>query len=122
MNSAQFLETIDSKMGMIDANSVENMILPNIRENTVLIDLRSEKKWREGHIPHSIQIDIRDIPSKVKEIIPSTDTTIICICNGSIQSAMVMMHLKIEGYNNSYNLSGGFSSWERNSRPTVSNK
>jgi len=32
---------------------------------------------------------------------------------------MAVMYLRTEGYENSYNLSGGYSSWVKNKRPVV---
>ena len=82
----------------------------------VIIDLRGKDAVELSHIPTSIQCDIRDLPKRASEIIPNKDTTTIVVCNGSIQSGMAVMYLRCEGYENSYNLSGGFSSWQRNNR------
>ena len=118
MNHHKFMETLDSKMGMKNADWLQEQLDSGVK--LILLDLRGVEAVKRGHIAGSKQVNFVDLPSRFEELIPSKESTVIVICNGSIQSAMAMMFLRLEGYEKSYNLSGGFSGWERNERPIVS--
>ena len=114
MTPTQFLETIEKTMAMKPADFVEELLKGD--EPFTIIDLRSADKVELSHIPTSLQCDLTELPAKAGELIPTKETTVIMVCNGSIQSAMAVMYLRCEGYANSYNMGGGFSSWEKNGR------
>ena len=99
---------------MKPADFVEELL--NASEPFVIIDLRSKDKVELSHIPTSVQCDLKDLPKQASALIPTKETTVIMVCNGSIQSAMAVMFLRCEGYENSFNMGGGFSSWEKNGR------
>lgn len=116
--AGEVLATLDNSMAMKNGDWLEEQLGQN--ENLVLLDLRSRVKWAESRIPGSQQVTIQDLPAKRETIISNPESMVICICNGSIQSAMAVVYLRSEGYKNSYNLSGGFSGWLRNDRPLES--
>jgi hydroxyacylglutathione hydrolase len=114
----EVLQTLESTMAMKSGEWLEEQQLN--KKELVLIDLRSRDMWEQSHISGSKQIPIQELPLKVESLIPDSDSVVLCICNGSIQSAMAVFYLRTEGYKNSYNLSGGFSAWMRNSRSVTS--
>ena len=118
MEVSKVLENIDNKMYMKDGDWLEEVIASN--QDVTIIDFRGEKKVKEEAIKGTIQVDIRDLPKRKDELFKSKDELIVCVCNGSIQSAMAVVYLRSEDYTNCWNLSGGFSSWKRNNREIVS--
>lgn len=78
-----------------------------------IIDLRSYSAWEKAHIPGSRQASIQELAENYTALLPDTFRDVIIVCNGSVQSAMAVVFLRTEGYENSYNLSGGFSGWQR---------
>jgi hydroxyacylglutathione hydrolase len=117
MTPSDVLKTLDKTMAMKTGDWLEKQLKND--ENIILIDLRNQSLWEEEHIEKSINVTIQELPDKIDSLIPHKDSIIICICNGSIQSAMAVMYLRTKDYSNSFNLSGGFSSWIRNERPTI---
>ncbi len=115
MTPAEVLTTIDNSMGMKNGDWLENHI--KSEKEVVLLDLRGKDAWEKEHIKGSHNVQIQELPEMAHSLIPGKDSTVICICNGSIQSAMATMYLRTQNFENSYNLSGGFSSWVRNERP-----
>ncbi len=113
----EFLETLGSDMGMRSADWLVEQRKSGV--DIVLLDLRSPSQFAEGHIQGALQISINDLPAKLDSLVPRRETLVVLLCSGSIQSAMAMMYLRTEGYVNSFNLSGGYSSWVRNNRPVV---
>ncbi len=118
MLPSEFLETLDIDMGMRTADWLIDQKKSGIA--VVLIDFRSQSQFTEGHIEGAVQLSISDLPSKLGGLVPDRESFVLLYCSGSIQSAMAMMYLRTEGYTNSFNLSGGYSSWLRKERPIVS--
>ena len=113
----EFLETLGNDMGMRSADWLDEQWKAG--EPVVLLDLRSPSLFDEGHIEGALQVSINSLPGALEKLVPGRDSTVVIHCNGSIQSAMAVMYLRTEGYENSYNLSGGYSSWIKNKRPVV---
>ena len=113
----EFIETLSSDMGMRTADWLVEQQEAGVE--VILLDLRSPTQFAEGHIEGTRQISINDLPGKLEILIPRRETVTVLHCSGSIQSAMAVMYLRTEGYRNSFNLSGGYSSWVRNNRPVV---
>lgn len=115
MTPANVLKTLENTMAMKQGDWLEEQLSQG--EKPFLIDLRGKDLWKKGHIHGSVQVSINDLPERANLLIPSKESTIICICNGSVQSAMATFYLRTEDYVNTYNLSGGYSSWVKNKRP-----
>ncbi|HLO73115.1 MAG TPA: rhodanese-like domain-containing protein [Flavobacterium sp.] len=82
-------------------------------ENGVLIDVRTEDEYNDGSIPNAINIDIykgQGFIYKVEELDKSKNYYVYCAAGArSSQACGVMQQL---GFENTYNLLGGFSNWE----------
>lgn len=113
--AADVLRELDNKMGMISQDVLLEWLESGKRVD--IIDLRSIDAWATSHIKGSKQILIQELPDKFDELLPDRNKRVVCICNGSVQSAMAVVFLRTQGYENSYNLSGGFSGWERADLP-----
>ena len=81
-------------MGKINANEVKK-ILDNKDENYILIDVREEYEYNEGHIPGSINIPLGSISTIDYE----KDKTIIVYCRSGNRSNQAAIKLKNMGYN-----------------------
>lgn len=80
-------------------------------EKTVIIDLRNEKKFADGHIKGAINAEyheatfLRDIKNIDKE------RTVILYCGEGIKSDKAADIMKKEGFRNIKILSGGYARW-----------
>jgi hydroxyacylglutathione hydrolase len=119
MKPEDFLSSLDSTMAMKSGEWLEERL--KNKEMPILLDLRGKKLWEEEHIEGSVCVSIQELPLLAESLITTKNSTVICICNGSIQSAMATMYLRTEDYSNTYNLSGGFSSWKKNNRTLIKN-
>ena len=109
------LQDLDKSMGMMSRERLLDLLESD--SDVSIIDLRSADAWAISHIPHSRQMNIQDLPSQCSSVWPNRQSTIVCVCNGSVQSAMAMVFLRSKGYQKAYNLSGGFSGWLHASLP-----
>ena len=78
-----------------------------VSQGAILIDVRSNQEYREGHLQGAINIPEFEITDRVQREIPKKNQLIILYCKfgGRSKNASVMM--KKMGYTNVYNLYGG---------------
>ena len=76
-----------------------------------LLDVRTDKEYREGHIPGSIHVRLNDLGSKGKKL--RKDKEIVVYCQNGNRSIWAIKRLMGMGFTNLYNLKGGYSAWKR---------
>lgn len=74
-----------------------------------LIDVREVKEFEAGHILGSRNIPSTQLRQRHKEIRP--DLPVYLYCQNSGRSARAALFLKKKGYNQIYQLQGGFKTW-----------
>jgi rhodanese-related sulfurtransferase len=84
----------------------------------VLIDVREESDWREGHAEGATHLSRGVIELEIEEQIPDVTESIICYCGGGSRSALVAESLQKMGYENVRSLSGGLRAWKEAGLPT----
>ena len=83
----------------------------------VLIDVREESDWREGHLPGARHLSRGVIELEIEEHFPDLKQPLICYCGGGSRSALVTESLQKMGYENVRSLAGGFSAWREKGLP-----
>ena len=90
-----------------------------LRQNkaNVLIDVRTEKEFKAGHIPGAINIDVRspDFAEKTAKLDKSKTYLVNCAVGG--RSATACGKLAQEGFTNLFDLAPGFKGWEKAGKP-----
>lgn len=85
----------------------------NEDHNAVLLDVRTEGEYYQGHIPNSILIDIykgQGFIYKIDELDKSKNYYVYCRSGArSGQACRIMNKL---GFDNAYNLVGGIINWK----------
>lgn len=82
-------------------------------KNAVLLDVRTEDEFNDGHIPNSILIDIYSpsFPEKIKSLDKSKNYYVYCRSgNRSYHAGIFMIR---EGFKNVYNLTYGVLGWHQ---------
>lgn len=77
----------------------------------ILIDVRSEAAWNQGHIPGALHIPARELTDRIGEI-PEGDIVVYCwgpACNGSTKAALTLSRLG----RFVKEMIGGFEYWAR---------
>lgn len=84
----------------------------------VLLDVRTAAEFRAGHIAGALQADWTN-PKEFSERVKFIDktATIYIYCAAGPRSTAAAAWLMENGYNNVYELNGGFISWKRNGKP-----
>lgn len=94
----------------------ENMYKLIKNYNAIIIDVRSNQEFKEGHINGAINIPLCDIKRKISNIIADKNIYIIAYCTSGIRSKKAQDILKSLGYKNVYNLIPGFQGTEQKSK------
>jgi phage shock protein E len=84
----------------------------------VLIDVREEGDWREGHAKGAKHLTRGVIELEIEEEIPDLKKPIICYCGGGSRSALVAESLQKMGYENVRSMAGGLRAWKEAGLPT----
>ena len=86
----------------------------------VLIDVREESDWQQGHAQGAKHLSRGVIELEIEEQIPDPRTPIICYCGGGSRSALVAESLQKMGYENVRSMAGGLRAWKEGGLPTAS--
>jgi len=85
----------------------------------VLIDVRENDEFREGHLPNAKGIGRGVLEYHIADEVPDTDTEIVLYCRGGNRSALAAQSLQSMGYSRVYSLIGGYRVWAQDeTRPT----
>jgi rhodanese-related sulfurtransferase len=82
-------------------------------KSNVVLDVRTEKEFKEGHIPGAVHIDINspDFDEKVGKLDKSKTYLVHCAAGG--RSARACKKLEGVGFKELYDLAPGFRGWEK---------
>jgi hydroxyacylglutathione hydrolase len=90
--------------------SAEELAKQQPSNGLVLIDVRSDSEWNEGHIPNAIHIPLGQLAERVNEI-PAGEQ-IVTQCQSGGRSSIAASLLQKMGRKNVANLSGGYDAWK----------
>ncbi|MEJ2750080.1 MAG: rhodanese-like domain-containing protein [Anaerolineae bacterium] len=80
------------------------------RDDVVLIDVREQAEYDEGHIPNITLIPLATVPDNLDKI--PTDKTVIVTCHSGNRSGQATEYLRQQGFDNVHNMEGGIVAWE----------
>ncbi len=86
-------------------------------EPPLLIDVREQDEWDEGHIPGAVHIPRGNLESRVEKIATDRARPVVVYCAGGSRSAFAAKTLEELGYEDVLSLRGGFTDWKRNGFP-----
>jgi rhodanese-related sulfurtransferase len=86
--------------------------------NALVLDLREQKEFREGHIVGSINIPFAKLAERMGELQPHKERPLILVDKMGQHSATSGRLLLQAGYN-ALRLQGGISEWTTNNLPVV---
>jgi len=89
--------------GDITIEELKNKVL----QGAILLDVRSNQEYKEGHLQGAINIPDFEITKRVQREIPKKNQLIVLYCQYGGRSKDVLTIMKKMGYTNIYNLYGG---------------
>lgn len=112
-----FWQTFRSKLsGFKELNPNEAIQLIN-RENALVLDVREEGEFRDGHIVDARHIPLGSLEKRLEELSAYKDQPVLVSCRSGHRSANACGLLKKNGFNKIYNLRGGMIAWQNAGLP-----
>ncbi len=86
-------------------------------ENAVILDLRSENNFKEGHIINAINIPAERLSERQNELQKYKERHVILYCNNGTESARATHILKHNGFEKIHCMKGGLLAWRNANLP-----
>ena len=83
----------------------------------MLLDVRTPFEFTAGHIPGAYNLEDRQLPYRIEELMQLKDREIVVYCEVGPRARWVEGFLRQEGFTNVKHLVGDFSGWRRNGNP-----
>jgi sulfur-carrier protein adenylyltransferase/sulfurtransferase len=112
--SKNILDEARASIKQIDIDEARRMLE---KPGTVLVDVRESDEWRQGHIPQAVGIPRGFLELRIEEKVPDHKTPVILQCASGTRSLLAARSLSELGYENVYNMTGGFNSWKDRGLP-----
>lgn len=111
--SKNILDEARKEIKQIDIDEARRLL----DKGAAIIDVRESDEWRQGHIPQAIGIPRGFLEIRVEEKVPDRKTPVIMQCASGTRSAYASRAMRELGYENVYNLTGGFNAWKDRGLP-----
>ncbi len=119
-HSPGFLRLVDAAKARVRQFSIEEFLAKlQAGERYILIDVREESEWANGHLPSAHHMGKGIIERDIEQAIPDPGTPIVLYCGGGFRSALTADNLQKMGYTNVVSLDGGWRGWTERGLPTV---
>ncbi len=99
----------------------EATILHN-RQDALILDVREDSEYKDGHILGSVHIPLGQLTSRIKELDKHRSRPIIAACRSGSRSGHVCALLRKQGFEQIYNLRGGLMAWQNANLPITRKK
>ena len=87
------------------------------REGHVLIDVREDHEWAEGHARSALHLSKGIIERDIETSVPDKSTKMVLYCGGGYRSALAADELGKMGYTDVISLDGGWRAWREAGLP-----
>ena len=89
-----------------------SVVNESLSKNILVIDIRSPKQFKEGHIKGAVNKEFTDLPAYFETgIKPFKYDKIVLVCNNGQKSSYTASLLRLMGYGNVYSMRWGMSAW-----------
>ncbi len=118
-HAAKFVELVNESRKRIKETNV-----PDVKrrmdagEKFVLVDVREESEWAQGHLPGAIHLGKGIIERDIEARVADTGAKVILYCGGGFRSVLAADNLQKMGYTNVESMDGGWKGWIGAGLPT----
>ncbi|MDZ5014239.1 rhodanese-like domain-containing protein [Clostridium perfringens] len=95
-----------------DISIDESKKLINDGEVTLILDVRNENEFAEGHLKNAIQIPVKELKENLSDIEKFKDELVLVYCRSGKRSAEAVDILKENGFKNLVHMKDGISKWD----------
>ncbi len=99
----------------VPTKEVEDVAAALRQRQVVILDIRDERSYREGHIVGARHVSLHRLPEAVGDL--PRDVPIVVVCRSGNQSRSAAKRLLKAGYTEVYSMNGGMRAWTRAGLP-----
>ena len=100
----------------ITPNNLVNLVN---REGAVIVDIRDNKEFGNGHIAGAVNVPFSAIESRIGELALYKEKPVVLVCKMGQHAGSIGRKLRAQGFEDVRRLSGGMAEWGANSLPVV---
>lgn len=115
--SEEFLKLVDEarpRVREMNVASIQERIERG--DDFLLIDVREESEWDQGHIPGAIHLGKGIIERDIDRVVPDPGEELVLYCGGGYRSVLAAESLGRMGYK-AVSMSGGIRGWQNAGLP-----
>ena len=83
------------------------------QSDVVVLDVRSNQEYRNGHIPGALNIEVQRLGASLDELASHRDKTLVVTCEHGLRARMAMYTLQRAGFEKILHLSGDMQAWRK---------
>ncbi len=110
------VDLVRNRNGGDQLSAVEATLLIN-REDAIVIDVREQGEYAQGHVPNARNIPAGELPRRSTELEKWKSRPLILCCSTGARSGSALAQLKKAGFEKVFNLRGGLMEWEKAGQP-----
>jgi len=110
----ELLQQVRAEISELDAERARERIEAG---EPVVVDVREQDEWDEGHIPSAVHIPRGHLEARIERAAPDQSRQVLLYCSAGNRSAFAAKTLEEMGYDDVVSLAGGFTDWKRNGFP-----
>ncbi|MGA2484186.1 MAG: rhodanese-like domain-containing protein [Candidatus Acidiferrales bacterium] len=119
-HAPQFLKLVnDAKSRVKETNVADVKRRMDAGEKLVLVDVREDSEWANGHLPGAVHLGKGVIERDIEQRVPDHSAKLILYCGGGFRSALAGDNLQKMGYTNVESMDGGWKGWLDAGLPTA---
>src|ERR1700693_5073031 len=108
-HAARFLSLVnDAKKHVKETNVADVKRRMDAGEKFLLVDVREDTEWAQGHLPGAIHMGRGVIERDIEKNVPDTSARLVLYCGGGFRSALSADSLQKMGYTNVESMDGGW--------------
>ena len=96
-------------------NQMSVFQLKDAREQLQIVDVRSNREWKGGHVPGARHIFLADLSKRIKELDPERPTAVYCA--SGYRASIAASILRQAGFDKVYNVPGSWHAWREAGLP-----
>lgn len=100
----------EQEAAYVNITAQEAKKLMDTEEDYIILDVRTQEEYDEGHIPEAVLIPDYEIEARAEEALPDRDQLILVYCRSGRRSKLAAEALEALGYTNIREF-GGIIDW-----------
>ena len=92
------------------------------REDALVIDVRENNEYADGHLPESPNIPFSQLETRLDDLAGHKESPLILVCQSGARSGDACKKLEKLGFAKTHNLSGGIAAWRTAGLPLKKGK